>query len=161
MIRGVVICDTLFIRRQAMKPRHLCNYPSCNELIPYDQSYCSKHEYKKPIDRTNKQQRHQLNKAIYHKRITSKHEGKYQRFYRSTAWKKLSHHWLMMHPLCVNCEAHRIYRKGDLVDHIIELRDDWSKRLDQDNLQTLCYACHNRKTRQAKHRRQQHERQME
>ncbi|UCN18389.1 HNH endonuclease [Limosilactobacillus reuteri] len=66
-----------------------------------------------------------------------------------------------MHPLCVNCEAHGIYRKGDLVDHIIELRDDWSKRLDTDNLQTLCYACHNRKTRQAKHRRQQHERQME
>ena len=94
-----------------------------------------------------------INKAVYHKRITSKHERKYQIFYRSTQWRKLSHRWLMMHPLCVNCEAHGIYRKGDLVDHIIELRDDWSKRLDTDNLQTLCYACHNRKTRKEKQKR--------
>lgn len=123
------------------------------ELIPYDQRYCSKHEYRKPLSRTDIKERHLINKATYHQRITSKYEGKYQRFYRSTAWKKLSHHWLMMHPLCVHCAAHGIYRKGDLVDHIVELRDDWSKRLDQDNLQTLCYACHNRKTWKEKHKR--------
>lgn len=116
------------------------------KLIPYDQRYCNEHEYRKPIDLTDKQERHRINKATYRRRITSKHEGKYQRFYRSTQWKKLSHHWLMMHPLCVSCEARGIYRKGDLVDHITELRDDWSKRLDTNNLQTLCYACHNRKT---------------
>lgn len=136
-----------------MKPRHLCNYPGCMKLIPYDQSYCSKHEYKKPIKWADKQERHQINKAIYHKRITSKHEGQYERFYRTAVWKKLSHHWLMMHPLCVSCEARGIYRKGDLVDHVIELRDDWSKRLDPNNLQTLCYACHNRKTWREKQKR--------
>lgn len=135
------------------KPMHLCNHPGCNQLIPYDQRYCSKHEYRKPIDQADRQERHKINQTIYHKRITSQHEGKYQHFYRSVAWKKLSHRWLMMHPLCVNCEAHGVYRKGDLVDHIIELRDDWSKRLDVNNLQTLCYACHNRKTWKEKHKR--------
>ena len=136
-----------------MKPRHLCNHPGCMTLIPYDQRYCEKHEYRKPIDQTDSKERHRINKATYRRRITSKHEGKYQRFYRSAAWKKLSHHWLMMHPLCVACEARGIYRKGDLVDHITELRDDWSKRLDPSNLQTLCYACHNRKTWKEKHKR--------
>ena len=138
------------------KPMHLCNHPGCMTLIPYDQRYCEKHEYRKPIDQADSKERHRINKATSRRRITSKHEGKYQRFYRSAAWKKLSHHWLMMHPLCVACEARGIYRKGDLVDHITELRDDWSKRLDPSNLQTLCYACHNRKTWREKRRRQKH-----
>lgn len=138
------------------KPMHLCNHPGCMTLIPYDQRHCEKHEYRKPIDQADSKERHRINKATYRRRITSKHEGKYQRFYRSTQWKKLSHHWLMMHPLCVSCEARGIYRKGDLVDHITELRDDWSKRLDPSNLQTLCYACHNRKTWREKRRRQKH-----
>ncbi len=138
------------------KPMHLCNHPGCMTLIPFDQRYCDKHEYRKPISYADKEQRHLMNKATYYKRTHSKHEGKYQQFYRSTAWKKLSHHWLMTHPLCVSCEAQGIYRKGDLVDHIVELRDDWTKRLDPDNLQTLCYACHNRKTWKEKHKRQKH-----
>lgn len=132
----------------------MCNHPGCMELIPYDQPYCDKHTYKKPIDYADKEERHRINKQVYHRRTTSKHEGKYQRFYRSKQWKDLSHHWLMLHPFCAKCEALGIMRKGDVVDHIIELRDDWSKRLDPTNLQTLCYACHNRKTsneRQKRH----------
>lgn len=136
------------------KPMHLCNHPGCMTLIPFDQRYCDKHEYRKPISYADKEQRHLMNKATYHRRMTSKHEAKYQQFYSSTQWKKLSHHWLMMHPLCVACEARGIYRKGDLVDHIVELRDDWSKRLDPSNLQTLCRADHNRKTWREKRRRQ-------
>lgn len=135
------------------KPMHLCNHPGCSELIPYDQRYCSKHEYRKPIDYTDKKQRHQVNKRVYYRRIHSHHEGQYQRFYRSTQWKKLSHRWLMMHPFCVSCEARGVYRKGDVVDHIIEIRDDWNKRLDKTNLQTLCYACHNKKTRRERMKR--------
>ena len=135
------------------KPMHLCNHPGCTTLIPYDQRYCSKHEYHKPIDQADNQERHKINQMIYYKRINSQHEGKYQHFYRSSAWKKLSHRWLMMHPLCATWEARGIYRKGDLVDHIVELRDDWSKRLDPNNLQTLCYACHNRKTWREKQKR--------
>lgn len=135
------------------KPMHLCNHPGCMALIPFDQRYCDKHEYRKPIDLADSKERHRINKATYHRRITSQHEGKYQRFYHSTIWKKLSHHWLMTHPLCVSCEERGIYRKGDVVDHIVELRDDWSKRLDPNNLQTLCYAHHNKKTWKEKHER--------
>ena len=137
-----------------MKPMHHCNYPSCDRLIPYDQRYCSQHQYKKPIDYADDKERHKINADTYHRRITSKHEGKYQRFYRSTAWKRLSHHWLMLHPFCVQCMARGIYRKADVVDHIVELRDDWSKRLDENNLQSLCYSDHNKKTYKTKRKRE-------
>ena len=62
------------------KPMHLCNHPGCSKLIPYDQRYCSKHEYHKPIDQADSQERHKINQTIYHKRTTSQHEGKYQLF---------------------------------------------------------------------------------
>ena len=133
---------------------HLCNHAGCSELIPYDQRYCSKHQYHKPIDYADKEQRHQVNKETYRKRINSEHEGKYIRFYKSKQWSKLSHRWLMLHPFCVSCEVHGVMRKGDLVDHIVELRDDFSKRLDESNLQTLCYSCHNKKTQIEKRKRE-------
>lgn len=128
------------------KPMHLCNHPGCEQLIPYDQRYCKQHQYSKPIDYADSKERHYANQRTYQRRIHSKHEGKQQRFYRSAAWKKLSHQWLMTHPLCVRCQDQGIYRKADVVDHVVELRDDWSRRLDTSNLQSLCYACHNRKT---------------
>ncbi|MEC2504384.1 HNH endonuclease, partial [Bacillus cereus] len=41
-----------------------------------------------------------------------------------------------------------IIKIGDVVDHIIPIRVDWSKRLEPSNLQTLCHACHNKKTKE-------------
>ncbi|MCC4349797.1 HNH endonuclease [Limosilactobacillus reuteri] len=137
-----------------VKPIHLCNHAGCGKLIPFDETYCHKHEYKKPIEYADQKERHQVNKAIYRKRMNSKHESKYLRFYKSKEWRKLSHHWLMINPLCEACKSHGIVRKGDVVDHIVELRDNFEKRLDEDNLQTLCYSCHNKKTKREKTKRE-------
>ncbi|PFA33091.1 HNH endonuclease [Bacillus cereus] len=41
-----------------------------------------------------------------------------------------------------------IIKIGDVVDHIIPLLVDWLRRLDPANLQTLCHACHNKKTKE-------------
>ena len=49
------------------------------------------------------------------------------------------------HGLCVQCRSNDIIKIGDVVDHIIPIRMDWSKRLEPTNLQTLCHACHNKK----------------
>ena len=46
-----------------------------------------------------------------------------------------------------------ITKPADVVDHVIELTDDWSKRLDPDNLQSLCHVCHNSKTRHERKKR--------
>lgn len=52
------------------------------------------------------------------------------------------------HGLCVQCRRDGIIKIGDVVDHIIPLLVDWSKRLDPANLQTLCHAHHNKKTKE-------------
>ncbi|MEC2595813.1 HNH endonuclease, partial [Bacillus cereus] len=52
------------------------------------------------------------------------------------------------HGLCVQCRSKDIIKIGDVVDHIIPIRVDWSKRLEPSNLQTLCHACHNKKTKE-------------
>jgi 5-methylcytosine-specific restriction endonuclease McrA len=73
-------------------------------------------------------------------------ESKRVQFYQSTAWRKLSRRWLTSNPICQSCWQQGIIRKADVVDHIIELKDDWSRRLDETNLQSLCYKCHIEKT---------------
>ncbi len=52
------------------------------------------------------------------------------------------------HGLCVQCRMNGIIKIGDVVDHIIPLLVDWLRRLDPVNLQTLCHACHNKKTKE-------------
>ncbi len=37
--------------------------------------------------------------------------------------------------------------EAELVDHIIPSKDDWSDRLNSNNLQSLCRACHRAKTK--------------
>ena len=53
---------------------------------------------------------------------------------------------------CKKC--HSFSEKYYEVDHIIELTwdnvDDWNIAYNPDNLQLLCHACHNRKTRKDK-----------
>lgn len=120
-----------------MKPKQQCCYPGCHTLVDYDQRYCSKHK-------------HELNVKTYHRRHYGQHEGKYQQFYKTTAWRKLSHITLERQPVCVSCLRRGIVKKGDLVDHIqpIRTKEGWQRRLDPSNLQVLCIACHNEKTRQ-------------
>ncbi|WP_257143356.1 HNH endonuclease [Bacillus cereus] len=50
----------------------------------------------------------------------------------------------------MRCRSNGIIKIGDVVDHIIPLLVDWSRRLEPNNLQTLCHACHNQKTRNDK-----------
>nr|WP_282098271.1 HNH endonuclease signature motif containing protein [Staphylococcus aureus] len=38
-------------------------------------------------------------------------------------------------------------RQAQMVDHIIPTKVDWSKRLEKENLQPLCFECHNKKTK--------------
>lgn len=55
--------------------------------------------------------------------------------------------------LCQDCLKDGKYTKADVVDHIVELKDDWSKRLDESNLIPLCHYHHNIKTIEEKKKR--------
>ena len=56
------------------------------------------------------------------------------------------------HPLCVECLKQGKYTKAQVVDHIEPIRTDkgWQKRWDENNFQSLCIACHNKKTEEDK-----------
>ena len=71
-------------------------------------------------------------------------------FYLSPAWRSFRGWFISHHPLCSECERHGETVQGVIVDHIIELKDG-GEPFDEGNAQTLCAACHNRKT--AKERR--------
>ena len=139
-----------------------CNAAGCREVIPVGQYYCDKHQYlqKEYEERKKhwrqdkykgmtKEQQHQYNRKVYKQRMerSAKAPHDYNRFYKTSAWVKLSHKTLQNNPICVSCYRKGIIKKADLVDHIEPIRENWNRRLDPDNLQPLCYRCHRIKTR--------------
>lgn len=78
------------------------------------------------------------------KRSQGKYHEKYNAFYNSPAWKQLrAERWVSADGLCEMCREKGIVRKADEIHHIVPIEDDWSKRLDFDNLVALCKDCHN------------------
>lgn len=123
-------------------PLKKCNKVNCNELINFNESYCDEH----------KQLSKQSNKD--YDSLRNKRDNQYRKFYNSKAWKDASHNaTLKANSLCQECIRNGKYTIGVEVDHIIELRDDWNKRLDRDNLELLCAKCHREKTYREKQRR--------
>ena len=60
-------------------------------------------------------------------------------------WHRLRLVFLADHPLCAMCAAQGHTTAATLVDHIQPIADGGA-RLDQENLQSLCVACHGAKT---------------
>lgn len=68
-------------------------------------------------------------------------------FYNSKQWKKLRDYKLSTNPLCEHCKDKGVYKRADLVDHIVPITDQYDVlALDLNNLQSLCSRCHYRKT---------------
>ena len=74
-------------------------------------------------------------------------------FYRSTAWRKLRAEQLRRQPLCERCLAQGRHIPARVVDHIRPVNQGGAQ-LDLENLQSLCAACHNRKSGAERHQRQ-------
>lgn len=69
--------------------------------------------------------------------------GKFARFYKSRAWRAARYMFLKSQPRplrCRCCGATAVHARL-VVDHIIPIKKDWSRRLDQTNLQLLCNDC--------------------
>lgn len=120
------------------KPKHLCSHAGCRKLIDYDITYCPKHS-----GHYNRIERYTVDNK------------QYTEFYHSKAWRTLSHKILSNEPVCAWCLKRGIIRPAQIADHIVELKDDWSKRLDPNNIEPLCRACHNTKTVQERKKRQE------
>lgn len=69
---------------------------------------------------------------------------KYQNFYNSAAWKALrAQKFAQENGLCERCRKKGRIIAGKEVHHKIPIESRWDLRLDIDNLELLCPACHN------------------
>lgn len=76
----------------------------------------------------------------------------YDSWYKLPLWQAIRARQLRREPLCVECMREGIYNvEATEVDHVEPHKGDWSKFIDDDNLQSLCKSHHSRKT--AKERR--------
>ncbi|NEU29946.1 HNH endonuclease [bacterium LRH843] len=113
------------------KPLKPCKKFGCGNLTR--NRYCNEHQ-----DEQTKQNR-------YYDRYSR--EERTVRFYASAAWKRLRELIkIRNNGLCQLCLKDKRIVIGTIVDHIIPIKVNWSLRLDEDNLQLLCQACHNKKT---------------
>ena len=112
----------------------------CGNLIPYGSSYCAECT---PIVEAEREARMQENKRKNNRLYNKSRDPKYTRFYNSADWRTLSAKRLQDDGYrCVWCGG-----IATEVDHIVELRspDGWDRRLDYDNLRSLCHACHDKR----------------
>ena len=110
-----------------------CTEPGCSNLVHDGKSKCTEHR--------------QQQQSRQSKQYAAREENKESTaFYNSRSWRNLSINHRKKQPLCMHCLEHNITKPADVVDHIDEIRDAWSKRFDTNNLESLCHACHNSKT---------------
>lgn len=107
-----------------IKALHLCNKPGCTTLTR--ERYCQEH-----IQEKNRYNRERTDK-------------RYTDFYKTDEWEITRGLALARdHYQCVMCRWKGIKRPAEMVHHIVPIKKDWSKRLELDNLISLCNECHN------------------
>lgn len=115
---------------KAKKP---CAYPGCINLIQ-DGRFCFEHQNE------NQKQRRESDK-YYDDHLRNQ---KTKQFYKSRAWQAARRKALTRdNYLCQDCLSENRITRADTVHHLVEISVDWSKRLDINNLVSLCASCHN------------------
>lgn len=112
----------------------------CGNLIPYGAAYCSTCL---PIVQAEREARIRESRLKSNREYNKTRDPKYLRFYNSIEWRTLSAKRLADDGYrCLWCK-----RIATEVDHIIEIKtpEGWTKRLDYDNLRSLCHSCHDRR----------------
>lgn len=122
-------CGVSVVPQRPLRP---CARPGCPNLTTG--YYCPIHQ-QQAEERRKRQQQH------YDRFVRDKQAAA---FYRSPEWLALREAVLARdHGLCQRCLQEGRITPADTVHHIVELREDWSRRLDPANLVSLCTACHN------------------
>ncbi|MGM8213558.1 HNH endonuclease [Virgibacillus sp. W0430] len=117
--------------RKSLKP---CKEFGCSNLTR--KSYCKIHE--KNAGKTARE----YNKYGRDSVIDS--------FYKSRAWQRVrALAYARDYGLCQRCKTRGHLVMANVVHHIVEVKVDWSLRLDLGNLESLCHSCHNREHKTA------------
>lgn len=111
----------------------------CNTKIPYGTTRCSsckeeREKYLKAKSKKYNADRYDRDKA---------NEDTIRLFYTSTAWKNKRQEIIKRdNNECQICKALYKFVPSDDVHHIVPMTKDFSKRLDNNNLISLCSKCH-------------------
>lgn len=114
-----------------MSRKIICKATGCYNTIDADSGhkYCQLHLYLERRDQEKKP-------FTFHKEL-------YPELYKSRKWQGLRALQLEQHPWCSMCG-----HKATTVDHIVAHNGDLELFYDPNNLQSLCFTCHNKKTQE-------------
>jgi 5-methylcytosine-specific restriction enzyme A len=111
------------------KPLRPCKEINCAVLTR--EGYCETHR----ISETEKHREYNQ----------TKRDHVVDRFYKSTVWTRLRKVALERdNYLCQVCKRDKRYTPAKIVHHLVEVKVDWERRLELDNLESVCHPCHNR-----------------
>ncbi|WP_040210818.1 HNH endonuclease [Clostridium polynesiense] len=105
------------------RPDIPCKHPGCPRLVPYCSQYCDEHS---PLH--------------IHDVKGTKEKGYDGR------WRKARAKFLNKYPLCSKCFEKGRLKKATVVDHKLPHRGDKVLFWNENNWQSLCKSCHDRKT---------------
>lgn len=116
-------------------PKKMCNYPGCNTIIPFTETYCTKH---KILKKNKEKERYKIYNALYRDKKTTG-------FYHSKEWLRIRNYIINNYVLDLYAFyiQHRIVY-ANTVHHIVELKECWDKRLDINNLIPLHKSTHSK-----------------
>lgn len=114
------------------RPLRQCHKIGCTNLTR--EKYCDDHKH------LYQEETRQWNKYY----DTYKRDQEAKAFYNSKEWQRMRRKALVRDRyLCQPCLRHKRITPADIVHHIVPIKDDWSKRLDINNLESICFSCHN------------------
>lgn len=110
-----------------------CKVALCREYVKQPEVYCDKHKGNTA---------NQYNKHVR----TNPQNKRYADFYASSPWRRTRLYKLSINPMCEVCERNNVKTIASIVHHKDEIRTaiGWEKRLDIDNLESICQSCHNK-----------------
>lgn len=111
------------------RPAYVCGHPRCRKKAVH-RGYCRVHY---SMSRAGSKDRANASDRGYDKQ-----------------WEKVRKMKLARNPLCEDCEADGLVRPADMVDHVIPLRVAPDLRLRLENLRSLCWPHHGRKSAEDK-----------
>lgn len=116
----------------------LCAYAGCRKPVPVGTKYCDEHKARGEARDKEYAERREKRRAERKGTASARGYG-----YR---WQQMAAAFRKAHPLCAACLAEGRYTPAACVDHIIPHCGDPALLYDTNNLQSLCWSCHSRKT---------------
>ncbi|ELC8387923.1 hypothetical protein QYB77_003012 [Clostridium perfringens] len=107
-----------------------CGHVGCTKIVNEGVVYCNKHQKEYEEKQREKYKRYKR------RRMHDEEQKKYQKFYTSKEWKRIRE-MSIMDTLAIDVIDYYKLNKitqGEIVHHIVEVSEDYNKRLNKENL---------------------------